>query len=197
VAIEAAQCVRLEAVAAPVGSGGLAGGADDVGRDGRPEGMVRVRNAESRRDERPGELHNLMDDDVRLPRLDDLHEVVGPRPELDVDEQLREDERPDLRRRERVHLGERAPEQLARIHAEPSLKRREAIRSRLAGDRIAGCEGHVVTRRDESSRQRQHRAVVARQRPAAEEHAHARIIPSRARCAAGYRPLGVRYLPAR
>ena len=96
--IEPAQCVGLEAVCAPVGSGGLARGTDDVERDGGPEGMVRVRDAEPRRHERPGEIRNLMDDDVRLPGRGDLREVVGPWPELDVDEQLDEDERPDLRR---------------------------------------------------------------------------------------------------
>ena len=142
VAIEATQCVRLEAVPAPVGSGGFAGSTDDIERHERPVGMVCVRDAEGRRDQRGGKLRNLVDDDVRLPRLDDLHHVLGPWPELDVHEQLAEHEWPDLRRREGAHLGRPGSELLRASTPSPA---RNDVKPSLASPTIGSPEANATS----------------------------------------------------
>ena len=56
---------------------------DDIERDGMPKAWSAYGMPSFVADERPGEIRNLMDDDVRLPGLGDLPEVVGPWPERD------------------------------------------------------------------------------------------------------------------
>ena len=93
--------MRRKAVRAPEGGSGVAGGTDDVVLDRGPVAVLHIRDADHGRDERCGELRDVVHDNVRRPLLDDLEQVIRTRLQLDPDEELGEDEGADLRRRKR------------------------------------------------------------------------------------------------
>ena len=72
VAVEATEGVRRQAVRCPEGGSGVAGGADDSVLDRRPVAVLHIRDARAGRDERCGELRDVVYDNVRRPPLDDL-----------------------------------------------------------------------------------------------------------------------------
>ena len=68
--------------------------------DRRAVAVLDIRDADHGRDERCGELRDVMHDNVWRPPLDDFEQVIRTRLQLDPDEELGEDEGADLRRRE-------------------------------------------------------------------------------------------------
>ena len=99
--------------------------------------MLHIRDAHAGRDERCRELRHVVHHDVRRPLLDDLEQVVQARLQLDPDEELREDERANLRRRERGSDLSNTPRQrLHGVHGQPDAERRKAFRLRFARDRV-------------------------------------------------------------
>ena len=139
------------------------------------------------RDERCGELRDVVDHNVRRPLLDDLEQVVRTRLQLDPDEELGEDEGADLRRRKRgSKFSNAAGERLHGVHCRPDAKRRKALRFRFAGDGFARRERHLVSRLGQGTCEWQHRPIVTRQRSAGQERTH-RTRLSRARSAVALR----------
>ena len=85
--------------------------------------MLHIRDADHGRDERCGELRDVVHDNVRRPLLDDVEQVVRTRLQLDPDEELGEDEASGLAKEEaRQHDLERGGQAAPRC---PRPARRE------------------------------------------------------------------------
>ena len=130
--------MRREAVRAPEGCSGLAGGTDDVILDGGPVAVLHVRDADVVATSGAANSATSCTTRCGAPLLNDLDQVVRTRLQLDPDEELREDEGADLRRRKRSSkISNAAGKRLHGVHGRPDAKRREAFRFGFAGDRFA------------------------------------------------------------
>ena len=138
-----------------------------------PVAVLHIRDADHRRDERCGELRDVVYDDVRRPLLNDLEQVIRTRLQLDPDEELGEDEGADLRRRKRGSTFSNATgKRLHGVRGQPDAKRREAFRFGFAGDGFARRERHVMSRFSQGTCEWQHRPKVTCQRSAGQERTH-------------------------
>ena len=146
--------------------------------DGGPVAVLHVRDAGHGRDERCGELRDVVYHEVRRPLLDDREQVVRARLQLDPDEELREDEGADLRRmeaRQRRPRARRASDSAESI-ASPT---RNAVKPSASASPTTGSpdKRHVVSGFRQGAREWQHRPVVTCQRPAGQERAHRTRLP--------------------
>lgn len=141
------------------------GGAEAVSRVGEPPALC---------DERGGELGDVVDEQIGRPVLDRQVEVTRARRELDLDEELGEERRAELRPRDRIEIGMAGEQLQPRFRPEPDPQRLEALALGILRDRIRGGERNLVTGLPARLGERQQRAEVAREGPAGEQHSQAR-----------------------
>ena len=147
----------------PEGGSGVAGGKDHVVIDRGSVAVLHVRDADNGRNERCGELPDVVYHNVRCPPLNELEQVIRTWLKLDPYEELGEDVGADLRRRQRgSKLSNAEGKRLHGVRGKPDAKRREAFRFGFAGDRFARCKCHLVSRFSKATCEWQHRPIVTR-----------------------------------